>query len=578
MMKKHPPAISDFSAHELGARRKKWKGRLPVALIFPNLYQLGMSNLGFQLVYDLLNRSDDLVCERIFFPQKPGEIPRSIESGRTLENFPLIFFSVSFEQDFLNVARLLALAGIPPLVADRDERFSLKTAGRPLVIGGGVATFINPEPVAPFFDAIIIGEAEPVLPALISFLLGHLDAGEKGPLLRDMARQIPGCYVPRFYSMKYGEDGLLAAIEAEPGLPPRVKKVTLPVVETAGYSRLLSPEAEFADLFLAELGRGCSRGCRFCAAGFVYRPPRLWTAESIMKAFANRPQEIERVGLLGMEMAPGEDLKKISEFLMAEGCALSFSSLRADALGPELSRLLEKSRPKSVAIAPDGGSERLRRVINKGISEGDVLAAAEALARAGIVNLKLYFMIGLPTETMEDLEELVGLTMKVKSILLKVGRSRGRLGNMTLSVNCFVPKAWTPFQYHPFAPLKELNDKLKFLKGSLGREPNVRLSAEPPKNAFFQAVLARGDRRVGIALAKMVTEGSNWRQVLKTSRISPEDYAMRARGKDELFPWEVIDHSIDRRYLWAEYLKALVARTTSPCATATCRRCGVCHD
>jgi radical SAM superfamily enzyme YgiQ (UPF0313 family) len=577
-MKKHPPSTSDFSAHELGARRKKWKGRLPVALIFPNLYQLGMSNLGFQLVYDLLNRSDDLVCERIFLPQKTGEIPRSVESGRALDNFPLIFFSVSFEQDFFNIVKMLASGGVPPLAADRGGQCNLKAAGRPLVIGGGVATFINPEPVAPFFDAIIIGEAEPVLPALVAFILDHLDAGEKEPLLFDMARQIPGCYVPRFYSMKYGADGLLAAIEAEPGLPPRVKKVTQPPPETAGYSRLLSPDAEFANLFLTELGRGCSRGCRFCAAGFVYRPPRLWTVESILKAFANRPPEIERVGLLGMEMASGEDLKKISEFLLAEGCALSFSSLRADALGPELYRLLEKSRPKSVAIAPDGGSERLRRVINKGISEGDVLQAAEALARAGIVNLKLYFMIGLPTETLEDLEELVGLTMKVKAILLQVGRSRGRLGNMTLSVNCFVPKAWTPFQYHPFAPLKELKDKLKFLKGSLGRESNVRLSAESPKNAFFQAVLARGDRRVGIALAQMVTEGSDWRQVLKISGLSPEDYAMRPRGKDEVFPWEVIDHSIDRRYLWAEYLKALAARTTSLCTPATCRRCGVCHD
>lgn len=577
-MSRQPPVISELSASELGAQRKKWKGRLPVALIFPNLYQLGMSNLGFQLVYDLFNQHDDIVCERVFFPPDPAVPPRSIESGRPLSDFPVICCSVSFEQDFPNIAELLFRSGIPPLAGDRGERLNFKKPGRPLLIGGGVATFINPEPVAPFFDALLIGEAEPVLPQLIDFLLARKDVEDKESLLWDMAGQVPGCYVPRFYAMEYEADGRLAAIVAATGLPARVKKATLLSCDTAAYSRLLSPQAEFANLFLTELGRGCSRGCRFCAAGFVYRPPRLWTADSIMKAFARRPPEAERVGLLGMEMAKSDDLRKIAEYLRTERCVLSFSSLRADALGPELVKLLEESGPKSLAIAPDGGSERLRRVINKGISEDDVLQAAESLARAGIHNIKLYFMIGLPTETSEDIEELVALTLKVKAVLLGIGRSRGRLSNLTLSVNCFVPKAWTPFQYHPFASLKELQGKIKFLQGTIGGEPNIRMTAEHPKAAYFQAVMARGDRRVGNTLGKMVMEGCGWQQAMKATGITPEFYAGRLRDKDELFPWEVIDHGIAPGYLWSEYRKALDARTTAPCDTLRCRRCGVCHD
>lgn len=577
-MPRQLPVIPDVSAKELGAKRKKWKGRLPVALIFPNLYQLGMSNLGFQLVYDLFNQHDEIVCERIFFPPEPGVPPRSIESGRPLSDFPVICCSVSFEQDFPNIAELLLRSGIQPLASDRGERLNLNVSGRPVIVGGGVATFINPEPVAPFFDAVLIGEAEPVLPQFIAFLLGRRGEEDKESFLRDMAAQVPACYVPRFYKMEYGADGRLSAIVAEAGLPARVKKATLRSCETAAYSKLLSPDAEFANLFLTELGRGCSRGCRFCAAGFVYRPPRLWTAEAIMQAFARRPNETGRVGLLGMEMAKSEDLQKIAGFLRTEQCALSFSSLRADALGPELLNLLEESGPKSLAIAPDGGSERLRRVINKGICEEDVLQAAEALARAGIRNIKLYFMIGLPTETLDDMEELVALTLKVKAILLSIGRSRGRLSNMILSVNCFVPKAWTPFQYHPFAPLKELQEKIKFLKGTVGGEPNIRLTTEHPKSTWFQAVMARGDRRIGNALVRMVSEGWGWQQALKMTGLTPEQYVGEMRGKDELFPWEVIDHGITPAYLWAEYRKALDARTTVPCDTLNCRRCGVCHD
>ena len=575
LMRQRQPASDDFLVSEKGTRRKKWKGLLPVALIFPNRYALGNSNLGFQLVYALVNSLPGFVCERFFYHD--NHPPLSLESGRPLRDFPILLCSLSFEQDFLNLLALFLAGGIEPLAEKRSANSSRFRPGQPLIIGGGVASFINPEPLAPFVDLFIVGEAEPILPQLMEHLADYLTVEEPEALLKRIVGEFSGCYVPRFYTMHYGEGGILKRIEVAPEAPIRVRRVVLEKSPVAGHSQLLSPAAEFADLFLTELGRGCSRGCRFCAAGFVYRPPRLWSAESILAALAERPEDIKRVGLLGMEMARAEDLARIADYLLREGCSLSFSSLRADAISDELCHLLKQSRLKSAAIAPDGGSERLRRVINKGISEQDVLCAAEALARAGINHLKLYFMIGLPTETKEDLAELLLLTDKVHKALLRVGRETGHMVNITLSVNSFVPKAWTPFQFHGFASLTALKNSIKFLRQGVAGMANTRLVVDQPGNAFYQAVLARGDRKVGLALYDMLQSGKNWRQTFKGCGIDPEDYAMRQRGQEELFPWEIIEHGIDRQYLWTEYQKALEEKSTIACDPQRCKRCGVCN-
>lgn len=568
-------AGKEFAA-ERGAWRKKWTGLLPVALLFPNRYGVGNSNLGFQIVYDLVNNLPGFVCERFFLDRE--EPPRSLESGRPLRDFPIVLCSLSFEQDFPNLLSLFIRGGIEPLAGKRSADAPCFRPGQPLVIGGGVAAFINPEPLSPFVDLFVIGEAEPVLPQLMEHLSRQLAVQPPAELLLEIAQNFSGCYAPGLYAMHYGGDGILAEIVPAPGVPARVKRLVLAESAVASHSKLFSPETEFADMFLAELGRGCSRGCRFCAAGFVYRPPRLWPADSILAALERRPEGINRVGLLGMEMARGEELDRIAEYLLGQGCLLSFSSLRADAVSDRLCRLLAASRLKSAAIAPDGGSQRLRQVINKGISEEDVLVAAEALASAGISHLKLYFMIGLPTENDGDMEELLALTDKVRQTLLGVGRRRGRLGNITLSVNSFVPKAWTPFQFHPFAPPAELKKRIVRLRKGVAAMANVRMTVDQPHVALQQAVLARGDRRVGLALYGMLKHGLAWRQSFQELGITPEAYALRLRGREELFPWEVIDHGIDRGYLWQEYEKALAGRPTAACQPQQCRRCGVCHD
>ncbi|MDT8334505.1 MAG: radical SAM protein, partial [Desulfurivibrionaceae bacterium] len=346
-MRHRRPAASHEYSGERGTWKKSWKGRLPVGLLFPNTYGVGMSNLGLQLVYDLVNQEPNLVCERIFRPEREGK-PLSVESSRPLADFPIILCSISFEQDIPSLVRMLISAGLDPLA---EERRGAIRAGTPLLVGGGVCCFINPEPVAPFFDMLVIGEAEPVLPAILERLAKAGANVDRRELLRKMAVELPGCYVPQFYHFKYGPDQILSSIEADPGIPPRVKRVGIEAPEVAGHSAILSPAAEFADLYMVELGRGCSKGCRFCAAGFVYRPPRLWSGSAIMKAIEERPEQADRIGLLGMEMMRSGELQEVAERLLLDGCRLSFSSLRADVIGDSLLTLLAGSGLRTVAIA-----------------------------------------------------------------------------------------------------------------------------------------------------------------------------------------------------------------------------------
>ncbi len=578
-------------AQESGTWRKKWKGRLPVALLYPNKYSIAVSSLGFQLVYSLLNSFDDIVCERFFLPES-CEALRSFESQRPLSDFPLLFYSISFEHDYLNLARLLLAAEIPLFAADRSSE--LISAANPLVIGGGVATFMNPEPLAPFTDLFLLGEAEGMLPALFTLLGSFLKEKNRAELLLSIQQTLDGAYVPGLYEPLYEHEiGVQCGVkQLAPGIPKRISKVIVSVSERAAHSQLLSPKAEFANLFVTELGRGCSRGCRFCAAGFIYRPPRLWNADAVIKGLEERGESVKRIGLLGMEMADEQELDSLSSYLLESGCSLSFSSLRADRISGSLLDLLGKSNLKSVAIAPDGASERLRRIINKNLTEEDILLAAERLVAAGLYKLKLYLMIGLPGETYDDLQEMIDLIKKVKERMLPVGRERGRLCEISLSVNSFAPKPWTPFQFHPFGSLeqnadergsakqaiKSLKEKISFLKKGLRKEANVRMNHDKPESVLFQAVLSRGDRRLADVLASMASYQIPWKQAMRKHDLSPEQYALRQHGADEYFPWNIVDHKIEQSYLWQEYQKSFQAKTTVACDTSICKRCGVCGD
>lgn len=575
---------------EKGSYLKKWTGRLPVALFYPNTYRVGMSSLGFQIVYHLLNQDDRIVCERSFLPDDGAGVLVSMESGRLLSDFPVVLISVSFEHDYVNVARMFLSANIEPFAAGRNNVVS-KTS--PLILLGGVAMFMNPEPLAPFADLIVVGEAEPLLPRLIDVLCGEGALQDREKLTYELNVSGEGFYSPACYDVTYGHQGYFSGFHPRTGIPARVRRSYLKTRDQAGHSELLSPETEFADLYLTELGRGCSRGCRFCTAGFIYRPPRLWERDAILKSLDDRPEGTRRVGLLGMEMTSEEVINSIIQRMQEEECTLSFSSLRADRIGGRVLDLLSESDAKSAAIAPDGASERVRQVINKGLIEKDIISAARRLAEAGLFKLKLYLMIGLPSETGDDLEEFLQLVRKIRKEIDPVGRKKGRLCEITVSVNSFVPKPWTPFQYHPFGVAQRLEDngtvtgetavramkrKIRQLREGVKEVDNTRMNFDRPDHVLFQAVLARGDRRLAEVLLEIAASGISWRQALKKHGLSEELFATRQYDNESKMAWEIIDHSIDPGYLWKEYLRAFQCKETLPCDTEICRRCGVCDD
>jgi radical SAM superfamily enzyme YgiQ (UPF0313 family) len=562
---------------ESGAVFKDWRGRLRVALAYPNTRSAGMANLGFQTVYGLFNDRDEVVCERLFppGPDDPGP-PRSVESGRVPTDFHILAVSISFESDYIHLLRLLDRSGLPLRAADRGP-------GMPLVVVGGVAPTLNPEPVAPFADLILIGEAEVLLPP---FLDRFDPAADPDALRFRLAREVPGVYVPAFYESRRRSDGLLSEIRPVREVPERVERVYLADLSRSDTCTVVvSGETAFDSAFLVETGRGCAHGCRFCSAGYVYRPPRFRSPEQLRATVARGAASTSRIGLVGAAVSDLPGIRDLCADGSARGVRISFSSLRADALAPELVAALRDGRVRTATVAPEAGSERMRRVINKGLSEADILSAADTLVGAGIPNLKLYFMVGLPTETREDVSAAVELVKRVKERFLAASRPRGRMGEITVGVAAFVPKPVTPFQWAGMDSVAELKAKISIVRDGLRRVANVRVHADGPRHARTQALLARGDRRVADLLEAAYRSGgrsdSGWTRVLKDSPLDVDFHVEREREKDEPFPWEIVRHGVRRAFLRREYERALAGKTSPPCpgpGEGTCRACGVCGE
>lgn len=556
---------------EIGTLRKPWRNRIRVALVYPNRYHVAMASLGFQSVYRQLNALDHVVCERAFLPEPaaPATPPVSLESGRPLAMFDCLAFSIAYEHDHVHVLQLLHQAGLPLPAARRG-------ASLPLVVAGGVSCFLNPEPLAPFIDCFLIGEAE----GLLAPFFDRFDPRqEREPFLLRAARELPGVYVPSFYDDRYHADGTLAALAPNRSVPAKVRRVyAFDIGAFATRSTVITRQAGFADAHLVEVSRGCAHGCRFCAAGYVYRPPRFRSADELLAAMARGSARTGKIGLLGAAVSDLPGLPVLCDWAAGHDLQLSFSSLRADALDDKLVAALRAGRLKTATIAPEAGSERLRQVINKGLDETTILRAVETLVAGGIPNLKLYFMVGLPTETDDDVAALVTLVQRIKSRFLDASRPRGRMGSITVSLNCFVPKPFTPFQWVGMAPPALLKQRIKTIQAGLKAVANVQVQADPPRQAFVQAVLARGDRRVGHVLEAVRHNGGNWPRAFKGADQAPEFYVARQREREEVLPWDVIDHGLDKNFLWREYRRALQAKATPPCPVdpQQCRLCGVC--
>ena len=546
---------------ERGAVQKPWGGKKSICLIYPNTYHVGMSNLGFQTVYQSLNSEDDIVCERAFLPDSEDlreytntQTPLfSLESQKPLSNFDIIAFSISFENDFLNILTLLDLAHIPIESRLREE-------GYPLVIAGGVAVFLNPEPISKFFDLFIIGEAEEVIKEFLEVYRN--DYSEKGRREKDdflrKAGKVEGIYVPKFYHVTHTEDGKIEAMKPESGFSQHVKRRWVKEIDQfPTRSILFTRETEFKEMALVEVNRGCPRGCRFCAACFVYHPFRNRSLSLLETLSKEGLTEECRIGLTGTAVSDYPDLLPLCQSILSQQGGISLSSLRVDAVTHSLIQCLRKSGDRTVAIAPEAGSERLRKVLRKGYTDEEVLKAVDTLVENGLYQIKCYFLIGLPSETDEDVKAIPLLAKKIRHQILSNQKNQRSRWKLVLSVNPFIPKPATPFQWAPLEEVSELKRKLKVIQRALKGEKGIEMIHDLPKWAYIQALLSRGDRRVGkILIATHHYEG-NWGQALREMSINPDFYVYRKRDLDEVFPWDFIDHGILKEKLKEEYLTAM---------------------
>jgi radical SAM family uncharacterized protein len=567
-------------SQERGAVKKDWGGRISVALIYPNYYQVGMSNLGFQVVYGILNDNPQIVSERAFLPEqeelslyeRADQPLLSLESQTPLRAFDLLAFSLSFENDYPNILSILKLSKVPLLSKDRDE-------DTPLVLAGGVATFMNPEPLADFIDCFIIGEGEAILSRFFKAYEDlDLSTVTRHEALRILAEQVEGVYCPSIYEVAYNAYGTIRSfMPLTPNLPSAVKAARqVPFDGPPCQSRITTPVTEFADVHLVELSRGCGYACRFCAAGYVYRPPRTKREEDLAESLENRLAEPTRFGLMAPSVSDVPGIERLTGHILDKGSDFSLSSLRANSLTAGLVENLKRSTQKTLTLAPEAGSERLRKAINKKLTNREIIDAIVLVTRTGFFHLKLYFMIGLPTERREDIKAIVTLVKQIRHHLIKESKGRKRIGRIRLSVSCFVPKPFTPFQWFPMDDVGSLKEKQKLLKGALSREGGIAITFDVPKWAYVQTLLSLGDRRVGHMLLTAHRNGGNWKQTFRSSELNPDFFAYRPKDLNETLPWDFIDHGIKKSFLQEEYNLALQGKESPACTVGTCTRCGVC--
>jgi radical SAM superfamily enzyme YgiQ (UPF0313 family) len=553
-------------AAEAGLFRKDWGGKLRAVLVYPNTYALGMSNLGFQTIYWHLNQFRDVVCERAFFPD-PEDLDEhrrtrtpilSLESQQPLTEFHLVGFSVTYEGDFVNVLRLLDMAGIPLRPADRQPH-------HPLLLMGGVCAFSNPEPIAPFMDVVVVGEGEELVGEIVE---QYREVGSDRERLLPRLATLPGIYLPDRYSVQYSSDGAVVDVLPADGAPAVVVKRRLKNVNAfETISQIKTRNAEYGHMALLEVGKGCGRGCRFCLEGEIYRPVRHRSVdalrESVARLAADSAVDGRRVGLVGACVSDYPWLGELLKILDEHGVEISISSLRADSLSEDLVAALAKGGHRTLTMAPEAGTERLRRVIRKAISDEQLYVACDLVRRYGIPNLKCYFMIGQPTETRDDVEAIPDLAARLLARLRVPGPGGQPFGRLTLSISSFVPKPWTPFQWAPFDDVASLQDKLSIIKDGVRRFASVRVLHENPREAALQALLARGDRRVADFLELAARLDGDWRRALREWGGSADFYTTRSRSLDERLPWDHFDVGVKKAGLIREWERAMVPEARS---------------
>lgn len=548
--------------------------RRSFALVYPNSYFVGMSNLGLHIIYELLNRRGDTACERFFLPseeeqheyEQTGTPLLSLENQQPLHRFSLIGFAVSFEMDYFNMLRILQLGKVKLLAAERTERDAIVLAGGPC------ATF-NPEPLSLFVDAFIIGEGEVVMPQLMDAYAAAVQAGlSRAELLRALA-QVAGVYVPSLYAHDYDAAGRLCAVRALDGAPSRVvRQWVRDLDDFPAHTVIVTDDTEF-NLYLIETARGCGRHCRFCMAGYCFRRPRNRSLAVLEKEVREAEKYQKRIGLMGAAISDYPEIDALCRDILEKDLGMSVASFRADSVTAELVASLAKSGLRTITLAPEAGSVRLRKIINKGIEEEHLFHTVDLALQAGIRQFRLYIMVGLPYEEKEDIEAIVAMTLRLEAHI----RQKKERVQITLSINPFIPKPFTPFQWLPMADEKWVKEALKTIRKGLAAYKNIRIIAESPKGAYVQGVLARGDRRVASALYRAFLAGGAkaFKRAMKEDGLSFEDFLATAYEEEAVFPWQVLDMGFSRQYLYREMKKAAQLQYTKPCFSG-CKRCGVC--
>ena len=548
-------------------------GSFRIALCYPNLYYVGMSNLGFQGVYQLLNAHADVSCERAFLPDdvdkdellRSGQRLTSFESGTELSRFHVLAFSISFENDYLHVLQMLLLAGVPLRAKDR-------TARDPLVLLGCAAMFLNPEPLAPFADLIAMGEGEALVPQLLDALAG---ASDPRAALSDLQEK-DGFYIPSRYEVHYNRDGTVARYDG-PGAVLRARgqpgKMGLP------QSVILTPNTEMSMKFLVEISRGCPCMCRFCWAGYNYLPVRGFSRTEIVSRAREVRPHASKIGLVSTAVCDHPEIGGIVDDLAAMDYEVSVASLRLDDLTPDFVFKLADTGVQGLTLAPECGSDRMRRILNKQFTNAEILDRATWIFENGIENLKLYYMVGLPWEEHGDVLAIVRLTEQIRERMLKVARGRGHIGRLHPSVNPFIPKPGTPYQWLPMEDPKETDRKLQFLRKAFARTPNVEAILKSARTGVAQSILALGDRRVADALEIAAVQGLDLRRAMKAASLDARFYLFRGRGRDEVLPWDIVDNGVSKAYYRRELDKAQAERLSPHCPEVQgCIRCGVCEE
>lgn len=544
-----------------------------VAIVYPNTYFVGMSNLGLHIIYEEINLHPSSVCERIFLPEKKEldvydktKTPlMSVETQRPMHQFDVVAFDVTFEMDYFHIPLMLRYGRVPVMSEDR-------TGFDPIVIAGGPCATFNPEPFADFIDAFIIGEGEGIVTAVLERIRKGRENGESREETISALAQIDGVYVPVLYTPQYDDNKRFVGYDIADGAPKIIRRHFEPLT-SGGETVIATNFTEFGAMYIIEVARGCGRHCRFCMAGYCFRVPRVRPLD-ILKEGVDRAEKLgKKVGLMGAAISDYPEVDELVTYIRSKDMRYSCASLRADSLTQAVVDGLAESGQKTITIAPETGSERLRRVINKGISEENLRTAAQLSAKSGIQHMRLYIMIGLPTETDEDIDAIVGLAERTQAHMAEVG-CKGRL---TLSINPFIPKPFTPFQWMAMDHQKSVEKKLQYIKKSLQKNRRIEVLVESPKEAYIQGVLARGDRRLGKVLAACALDrgSKSFKSEMKKAGLDMDDCNYRERKFEDYLPWSHLDMGLRNGYLEQEWQRAVDEAYTPPCMEG-CKRCGVC--